>query len=67
MIIGLNKNNKEENLKVTEVAKGLFVVRNAYGGEYDFFDSGEDLFSNNEKDSKKKASPKTSKPETFSG
>ena len=51
MIIGLNKNNDEENLKVTEVAKGLFVVRNAYGGDYDFFDSGEELFSNSEKES----------------
>ena len=46
MIIGFAKNDDAENLKVDEVAKGLFVVRDAYAGDYDFFDSGEELFSN---------------------
>jgi len=55
MIIGLTKNNDEENLKVTEVAKGLFVMRNAYGGDYDFFDSGEELFSNSNQDAAAKS------------
>lgn len=40
-----SQGNDKEDLKVTEVAKGLFAVRNAYGGDYDFFDSGEELFS----------------------
>lgn len=45
--MSLAKQNKKEDLKVEAVAKGLFVVRNAYAGEYDFFDSREELFSSN--------------------
>ena len=44
MIIGLAKNNDDNELEVDEVAKGLFVVRNAYAGDYDFFESSEELF-----------------------
>lgn len=44
MSIGLNKRISDENLQVTEVAPGLFVVKNAYEWEYSFSDSGEELF-----------------------
>jgi hypothetical protein len=49
--MSLAEQNKKEDLKVEAVAKGLFVVRNAYAGEYDFFDSREELFSSSKKNS----------------
>jgi hypothetical protein len=37
MILSSGKISKE-NLKLKEVEKGLFVVENAYDGEYNFFE-----------------------------
>ena len=45
MIIGLAKNNDDKNLEVEEVVTGMYVVRDAYAGEYDFFASSEELFN----------------------
>lgn len=43
-MLGLATNNDDKNYRVEEVATGLYVVRDAYAGDYDFFASSEELF-----------------------
>ncbi len=37
MILGLAKNTDRNTLETRRVAKGLFVVMNAYAGNYEYF------------------------------